>query len=332
MTSSPRSSSPRLSVVMNVWNGERFLELAIDSVLNQTYRDFEFLIIDDASTDGSSAILGRLTDPRVRVVRLPERVPLGAARNHGVEAARGEWIAWIDQDDLWMPDKLSRQMELIDQHGGPDLGLVFGRTLYLRGNKSGPDVASQCEYEDLPTGSIHRPLLELGCFISMSSLLVRKAAWMQVGNIPDRYQVAVDYWLAAAVSKSWQALAVQDACAWYRQHEANMTWSFGFRAYEEAHAIVEEFADALPAALARRRQRVWQTLMSVEQFRTPGQRGAAVARLLSRGSLTYLLSRPLAWLSRRLRRQCAGGSPALRRYEAERREPRPSNEAVSRLA
>jgi glycosyltransferase involved in cell wall biosynthesis len=114
--------TPKLSVVMSVFNGEPYLRQAVDSVLNQTFRDFEFIILDDCSTDTSVETLKSFDDPRI--VRLYNPCNLGLTRslNRGVAACRGEFIARQDQDDLSMPTRFSNQLAYLEQH--PDVGVL----------------------------------------------------------------------------------------------------------------------------------------------------------------------------------------------------------------
>src|SRR5690242_11958700 len=117
---------------MPVYQGREHLADAIESVLAQTFERFELLVVDDGSTDGSSEIArtyaGR--DPRVHY-RRQENAGQGAARNAGLEAARGEAIAFLDQDDLWLPEKLTRQLPLMD-----DTTVVYSDTYILRGGET----------------------------------------------------------------------------------------------------------------------------------------------------------------------------------------------------
>jgi len=111
-------SHPTFSVVLPVYNRERLVGRAIRSVLAQDERDFEILAVDDASTDGSLEILEAFDDPRVRIVRHSENRGGGASRNTGIHAARGDYIAFLDSDDYWLPRKLSVCRRLLaDQHG-----------------------------------------------------------------------------------------------------------------------------------------------------------------------------------------------------------------------
>lgn len=101
---------PCVTVLMSVYNGEKYLSEAIDSILAQTYPDFEFLIIDDASSDGSLEIIKSYADPRIRLIANAERMGLAANLNRGIQLACGEYIARMDADDISMPQRLAKQV------------------------------------------------------------------------------------------------------------------------------------------------------------------------------------------------------------------------------
>lgn len=112
-----------LTVLMSVFNGAEHVRESIESILSQTYSRFEFLIIDDASTDSTAEILMECVarDSRIRVVRNMENLGLGAALHHGVLQAKGTWIARMDADDIAFPDRLEQQMRYLDQHPEVDV-------------------------------------------------------------------------------------------------------------------------------------------------------------------------------------------------------------------
>src|SRR5207237_10277673 len=109
--------APRVSVLLPVWNGEAFLEQAMESILRQTLSSFELIVIDDGSTDRSAAIAEEFAsrDPRMRVLRRPHE-GLSAALNAGIAAARGEYVARMDADDISAPDRLRKQVAYLDAH------------------------------------------------------------------------------------------------------------------------------------------------------------------------------------------------------------------------
>src|SRR5512143_3730544 len=111
------SSEPLVSVVMPVYNGARYLRQALESALAQTYRPLEIVVVDDGSTDETPAILAEF-GTRIRALRQPNSGS-AAARNAALDAARGELIAFLDADDLWLPQKLAVQVEYLREH--PDV-------------------------------------------------------------------------------------------------------------------------------------------------------------------------------------------------------------------
>src|SRR5437870_2340820 len=116
------SAACTVTVVMAVHNEERYVARAVDSVLSQTMRDFELLVVDDGSTDGTSAELARFSDPRVSVIRNEAREGAGTARNVGLRRATGKYIAILDADDAAMPHRLESQVAFLERR--PDVGVV----------------------------------------------------------------------------------------------------------------------------------------------------------------------------------------------------------------
>jgi glycosyltransferase involved in cell wall biosynthesis len=108
--------SPRISVIVPLYNKAAWIERCLESILRQSFGDFEVIVVDDGSTDGSEIIVGRCPDPRIRLIRQSNAGP-GAARNRGVSEARAEIVAMLDADDAWSPDYLSESLRILDQHG-----------------------------------------------------------------------------------------------------------------------------------------------------------------------------------------------------------------------
>jgi hypothetical protein len=117
-----RTHAPRASVVLAVYNGERFLRAALDSVLRQTFDDLELIVVNDGSTDSSREIVAEYDDPRIRLIDNPHNLGLTPSLNRGIAAARGEFIARLDADDVATPDRLARQVAFLDRN--PDVALV----------------------------------------------------------------------------------------------------------------------------------------------------------------------------------------------------------------
>src|SRR5687768_9931393 len=119
------NATPKVSVVIPVYNRAKYVGETIESVLSQTYQDFELIVVDDGSTDGSRKVLESFGN-RVTVLEHPNRENRGqsAAINRGLAAARGEFVGMLDSDDLWLPRKLELQVGFLDKH--PEIGLVYG--------------------------------------------------------------------------------------------------------------------------------------------------------------------------------------------------------------
>jgi glycosyltransferase involved in cell wall biosynthesis len=137
---------PLVSVIVPVWNAERFLEETIESVRSQTYSHWEVLLVDDGSTDGSAAICKRyagMEPVRIRLLQHPGGVNRGRCptRNLGISEARGELIAFLDADDVYLPKKLERQVEILLRT--PDAAMVYGPTTYWYGWSGRPEDAAR---------------------------------------------------------------------------------------------------------------------------------------------------------------------------------------------
>jgi glycosyltransferase involved in cell wall biosynthesis len=116
---------PLVSVIMNCYNGEEFLREALDSVIIQDYKNWEIIFWDNCSTDKSAEIINSYDDNRIRYFKGDKHVLLGEARNYAIEKARGDFIAFLDVDDLWMKTKLSEQIQVFSTHS--DIGLTYSR-------------------------------------------------------------------------------------------------------------------------------------------------------------------------------------------------------------
>ncbi len=300
------ANPPRVSVIMNVLNGEAFLREAIDSVLVQSFRDWELIVWDDRSQDGSAAVAASYDDPRIRCVCADAPVPLGRARELAIREATGQWLAFLDQDDIWEPDKLARQVALADRFEGRGVGIIYGRTLLFdeRGNLR--DYDHRHEFEPLPQGDIFARLFEESCFIAMSSAMLRREAVVALGGIPERVEVTPDYFLFAGVARNWRARAAQEVVCRYRVHGDNMSRAACGRMHREVLWLLDRWSDHLNERLLARRRRIHQTLIALEALRRPRRISEGLVRLMMRGSLPFLLTRPFARarraVARRLRR------------------------------
>jgi len=295
-----KTTPPRFSVIMNVFNGKPYVRAAIESVLTQTFQDFELILWDNKSTDGTAEICASYDDPRIRLFFAESNDGLGAARNGAIAVATGEWVAFLDHDDIWTPDKLAAQNALIEADQTGRLGLIYGRT--QRFDDTGPLGPFDPWYRagHLPEGDIFDALLARATFIAVSSVAFKRAALTAIGCVPSQLRHTTDYYLCAMIARNHTAACVQTLCCHYRVHQNNMSYVFRRRCCEEALYIMDQVARPTQRRLVRKRARVFATLIGVDDFRS-GQWGSGISRIIRRGSVSYLTVRPLVGVYRRLR-------------------------------
>jgi glycosyltransferase involved in cell wall biosynthesis len=290
---------PLVSVIMNIRNGAAFLREALDSVMAQTFTDWEVIAWDDCSTDDSAHIVGEYKDPRVRYFLSPEETPLGKARANAIRQARGVWLAFLDQDDLWTATKLEKQMAL----AGEGVGIVYGRAVLVWPNGHKRDYDQAHEFTPLPEGDIFSELFRSACFIAMSSAVLRRSAVGEGGGIPEWVELTPDYCLYVTVARRLEARAVQEVVCWYRMHDSNLWQESRRKVHQEALMMIDQWAGCLDPRIAAHRRRTHATGLALEELRQASSMGSAIRRLFREGSLTWLLSRPFVHSLRRVRRK-----------------------------
>lgn len=184
-------SHPRITVAMSVFNGVEFLQDAIDSVLDQTEEDFEFLIVDDASTDGASDLLVRQEDPRIRVIRNENNQGLAAGLNRILAEAHGDFIARMDGDDLSVPYRFELQARFLETH--PDIAAVGSAfTIYDSTAKRDICIKRRPEHPQ----ELHN-LLGIAVQICHPSSMYRREAAIRIGGYRPKTGIAedFDFWL-----------------------------------------------------------------------------------------------------------------------------------------
>ena len=287
-----------VSIIMNVRNGAATLREAIDSVLQQTCRDWELIVWDDLSSDDSAKIVAQYRDQRIRYILSPEEVSLGRARSRAIRCATAEWIAFLDQDDVWLANKLERQLALAEE----GVGLIYGRTVRFYPSGLERDYDQAHEYQLLPEGDIFSKLFTKSCFVAMSSALFRRSAIAATGGIPDKINIIPDYWLYVAVTSQYRARAVQTVVCRYRMHADNLSQVSALQMHQEALWLVDQWSDRLEqptVALCHRRH---ATAIALEEMRSLGTRTQGMKRLLIQGSLSSQLMRPFAFVFHLVRR------------------------------
>jgi len=219
--------NPKVTVLMPVYNGERYLREAIDSILSQTFRDFEFLIINDASTDGSVQIINSYTDPRIRLVHNETNLGRCATPNKGLDLAKGEYLARMDCDDLCLPARLEKQVKFLNAH--PDVG-VCGTWIKLF---MGTDLIIKypLNHEEI---KCH---LLLGSQLAGASAMYRKKVFLANHLYYDlNYRLAEDYELWTRCVYATRLANIPEILYKYRWHpeQISQTDATGLNQYANA--------------------------------------------------------------------------------------------------
>jgi glycosyltransferase involved in cell wall biosynthesis len=206
---------PKVSVIMPVYNGEKFLRDAVESILNQTFSDIELIVINDGSSDSSVQIITSYTDPRIVFINNDSNMGLPYARNQGVDVSRGEYIAWLDCDDTSMPDRLEKQVRLLDEN--PQIG-VCGAWVKIIGG--GSDVIAQ--YPSDPE-YVRASLLFNNC-LANSTVMMRAACTRDIGlRFDPSHHLSQDYGLWVRIPRPWQITNLPEVLTIYRLHTDQVT-------------------------------------------------------------------------------------------------------------
>jgi glycosyltransferase involved in cell wall biosynthesis len=235
----PASSSPAVSVVLPVHNGADFLKAALDSILAQTVRDFECIVVDDGSSDATPAMLADIAraDPRVRIVRI-EHAGIVAALNRGLAEARGSLIMRMDSDDIALPERMARQVAFLAAE--PAVAVVGGAIELI--DRAGATIR-RVDYPITPTETAAAILK--GSPLAHPAVMMRRDVIREAGGYRPQFQYAEDYDLWLRVGERWAIANLPELVLRYRNHSQKVSVR---RASQQAIVTVA----AQMAATARR--------------------------------------------------------------------------------
>jgi len=206
-----------VSVIVPVYNRAHLVTETVASILEQTYRNIEIILINDGSTDDSLNVIQALQQEYPDVIRIVDQENQGQtiARNRGIKQARGQYIAFLDSDDLWVPDKLEQQIPLFDE----GVGLVYGGVEFINecGETTGFDLC-----DSSVQGKIY-PQLLVKNRMTGGSVVVLRAALERVGVFDPEFKAAENWDLWLRICKEYQARLVNKAVVKYRLHQNNMS-------------------------------------------------------------------------------------------------------------
>lgn len=225
--------NPKVTVLMPVYNGGAYLRGAIESVLGQTYRNFELLIVDDGSTDESGAIIRSYDDPRIRLIENGENLGLVSALNRGIDTARGEYVARTDADDISLPSRLEKQVAFMEEH--PEVG-VCGSWVKTIGDHAGHIQRYLASGEDI------RANLLFWTSLAHPSVILRKAVLEEPRIRYDgAYSRTEDYALWAELSRRTRFANIPEVLLRYRLHGESVSHVHAREQREQASRIRRSF-------------------------------------------------------------------------------------------
>ncbi len=298
-----RTVTPGLvSIIMNCYNSEKYLREAIDSALAQTYPNFEVIFYDNCSSDQSASIAqsAQARDARFKYFKSPKTVPLGAGRNAALDLAQGEFIAFLDCDDLWLPRRLEKQLPLFED---PAVGLVFSDSIYFSDAKK----ISFLLYDKRPyyVGDCFKELLS-DYFLSLVTCTIRAQVLegMQEWFDPS-YQAIEEADFFRRIALKWRLAMVREPLAKWRMHPASITWTKNELFGRETTLMLAKYRKEIPGFEDRYRQEIQSLefenrLSEFRYFWEKGENGKArgiIKRdlLKKKAAAFYLLS----WLPKK---------------------------------
>ncbi|MBD2439454.1 glycosyltransferase [Nostoc sp. FACHB-110] len=225
---------PQISVIIPVYNGEKTIEKTLNSVLNQTFKSLEVIVINDGSTDSTLHIIKNINDSRLQVFSYPN-AGLAASRNRGLSRCVGKYISFIDADDLWTPDKLDSQIQLLENNS--DAAVAYSWTDYIDGNeqffKAGRRVTV--------TGDVYKQLLQWNFLENGSNPLICYEAIQAVGNFDETLKAAEDWDMWLRLAANYKFVVVPKAQILYRVSANSMSSNIKVQEIESLKVIERAF-------------------------------------------------------------------------------------------
>jgi glycosyltransferase involved in cell wall biosynthesis len=301
-------AAPLVSVVVPAYNAARTLPETVQSVLDQSMRDIEVIVVDDGSTDETLETARAIDDPRVTVLPQPNG-GVSAARNNGARAARGRYVAFLDSDDLWLPHKLERQLEILERE--PDVHAVQAGVVFVDDGLQPLSVRPCADWED--------PLLDTLYFRNLpafpSTVIITREKLLERGGFDTSLVILEDWELAVHAAWHWDLRSVHEPLGLYRFHPGNRSRDVSIHVEPGERVLARIFADPeLPEHVRRKKRSVYARLylmLAGGSLRARDWRGCARwgARAVARDPTTlgHVLALPLRRLSRRLSRRRADG-------------------------
>jgi glycosyltransferase involved in cell wall biosynthesis len=240
---------PKVSVIIPAYNAMNYLPKAVESVLAQTFTDFEVLIIDDGSLDGIQQWAAQITDPRVSLISQPNQ-GVSVARNTGINRAQGEYVAFLDADDFWSAAKLEKQVACLAAH--PSVGLVD--TWITLANEQGEALGEVAT--TYAAGDVRKQLLETNLLNCGSTPLVRRCCFETVERFDPNLRFGEDWEMWTRIASHYTFAVIEEPLTFYRQHPGNTSKQFQ-QILPDLSLVIEKNFQAVPEALAYLKSRAY---------------------------------------------------------------------------
>jgi glycosyltransferase involved in cell wall biosynthesis len=299
------------SVIIPVYNVQKYIATAVQSVLDQTYENFELLIVDDGSPDRSVEICEQFTDPRIRIIRQKNR-GLAGARNTGIRHAQGQYLAFLDGDDFWEPEMLAQNIAHLQS--SPEVGVSFNRSAFVdeQGKSLGTYTMPQLQDIDVVC------LLRGSPISNGSAVVIRRQVFEEIrfqdnlyGTVEDFYfdenfrrAEDIECWIRIVIQTPWKIAGIPEALTLYRVNSGGLSANF-FKQLEACEQVIEKTRSYAPEQIA-----AWENMARAYQMRYLARSavrfkdGAVAVQLMHGALLTYwhiLLEEPrrtvLTWIA-----------------------------------
>jgi glycosyltransferase involved in cell wall biosynthesis len=297
--------APTVSVVIPTYNSARYLEDAVDSVLAQSFKSLEVIVIDDGSNDDTGAVMGRY-GASVRYISQHNQ-GVAAARNHGIEHSRGRYVAFLDADDIWLPHKIQRQLQALEER--PECRLCYSEFAVASSDLAPLDVERLT-----PSGLALEDLLMRGNVIgSPSTVLSERSLLIEVGCFDIGLSQCADWDLWVRIAANTEILFLEECLVTYRKHSESMSNNIPLLERDSLRVLEKGFAmSGVPASLRSqiRKARARNYMVVAGSYLHAGSyrdflRCAARAVSLDLRQLDYIAAYPSRAASRRLRHAAA---------------------------
>jgi len=212
-----KTNNPLVSVIIPAYNADKYLGEAIDSILSQTYKNIEVIIIDDASTDGTLKIIReyQLKDERIRLYSNKKNVGIGANRARGIELAKGKYICWQDADDVSLLDRISNQVDYLDRH--KSVGIVGGFIHFF--DENGDSVIRRYDEHD---AALRNKIFRYNP-VAQPASMARAEVYNEVGTYDSKYVVSEDLEMIFRIGVKYKFANIQKVVLKYRQSTNSLT-------------------------------------------------------------------------------------------------------------